>query len=122
MPSSRAPRNALRRPGRKKAAFPMRATPASTTPIFSWWSSAGKPARISTRMAGAAYESLARIFGAAEGIANRDRDHQRRQGREALECFRAKWEAVCVKKTRQSKKREPGSDAIRTDQAPGFFA
>ena len=41
---------------------------------------------------------------------------------EALECFRAKWEAVRVKKARQSKKREPGSDAIRTDRAPGIFA
>ena len=64
---------------------------------------------------------MARIFRAAEGVANRDRDHQRRQGREALECFRAKWEPVRVKKTRQSKKREPGSDAIRTGQALGIF-
>ena len=52
---------------------------------------------------------------------NGDRDHQRRQGRETLECFRAKWEPVRVKKTRQRKKREPGSDAIRTDQALGMF-
>src|SRR5712664_2023446 len=36
---------------------------------------------------GAAYESLARIFRAAEGVANRDRDHQRRQGREAVSIF-----------------------------------
>jgi quinol monooxygenase YgiN len=33
---------------------------------------------------GAAHESLARICCAAEGIADRDRDHQRRQGREAV--------------------------------------
>ena len=70
---------------------------------------------------GAAHEGLARIFRAAEGVANGDRDHQRRQGREALECFRAKWEPVRVKKTRQSKKRERGSDAIRTGQALGIF-
>src|SRR5690606_8000254 len=32
----------------------------------------------------------------------------------ALERFRAKWAPVRVKKTRQNKKQEPGSDAIRT--------
>jgi hypothetical protein len=34
-----------------------------------------------------------------------------------LERFRAKWVPVRVKKTRQSKKLEPGSDSIRTDKA-----
>ncbi len=33
------------------------------------------------------------------------------------ERFRAKWIPVRVKKTRQSKKLEPGSDSIRTDKA-----
>jgi hypothetical protein len=32
--------------------------------------------------------------------------------------FRAKWVPVRVKKTRQNKKLEPGSDPIRTEQAP----
>jgi tRNA1(Val) A37 N6-methylase TrmN6 len=32
--------------------------------------------------------------------------------------FRAKWEPVRVKKTRQSNNSEPGSDEIRTDKAP----
>jgi quinol monooxygenase YgiN len=32
----------------------------------------------------AAHESLARIFRAIESVADRDRDHQRRQGREAV--------------------------------------
>ena len=36
---------------------------------------------------GTAYEGLARIFRAAEGVADRDRDHQRRQGREAVSIF-----------------------------------
>jgi len=70
----------------------------------------------------AAHEGLARILRAAEGIADRDRDHQRRQGRAALKRFQAKWEAVRVKKTRQKKEREPGSDEIRTDRAPGVSA
>ncbi len=35
----------------------------------------------------------------------------------SLKRFRAKWEPVRVKKTRQNKKLEPGSDSIRTDQA-----
>src|SRR5258706_15014791 len=35
-----------------------------------------------------------------------------------LERFRAKWTPVRVKKTRQKQKLEPGSDSIRTDQAP----
>jgi hypothetical protein len=34
-----------------------------------------------------------------------------------LERFRAKWIPVRVKKTRQIKRLEPGSDSIRTDQA-----
>jgi len=34
-----------------------------------------------------------------------------------LERFRAKWAPVRVKKTRQNKMREPGSDSIRTNQA-----
>ena len=34
-----------------------------------------------------------------------------------LERFRAKWVPVRVKKTRQNKNLEPGSDSIRTDQA-----
>ena len=33
---------------------------------------------------GAAHESLARIFRTVEGVADGDRDHQRRQGREDL--------------------------------------
>src|ERR1700744_1986476 len=38
-----------------------------------------------------------------------------------LERFRAKWIPVCVKKTRQNKRLEPGSDSIRTDKARGEF-
>jgi hypothetical protein len=34
-----------------------------------------------------------------------------------LERFRAKWIPVRVKKTRQNRKLEPGSDSIRTEQA-----
>jgi hypothetical protein len=34
-----------------------------------------------------------------------------------LERFRAKWTPVRVKKTRQNKRLEPGSDSIRTDKA-----
>jgi hypothetical protein len=34
-----------------------------------------------------------------------------------LERFRAKWIPVRVKKTRQNKRIEPGSDSIRTDKA-----
>jgi hypothetical protein len=35
----------------------------------------------------------------------------------SLERFRAKWMPVRVKKTRQNKRLEPGSDSIRTDKA-----
>ena len=35
----------------------------------------------------------------------------------AAECFRAKWAAVRVKKTRQMKQPETGSDSIRTAKA-----
>src|ERR1700744_3072201 len=35
-----------------------------------------------------------------------------------LERFRAKWAPVRVKKTRQNKTLEPGSDSIRTEKAP----
>src|ERR1700726_5321605 len=38
-----------------------------------------------------------------------------------LERFRAKWIPVRVKKTRQNKRLEPGSDSIRTDKALGPF-
>jgi hypothetical protein len=34
-----------------------------------------------------------------------------------LERFQAKWLPVRVKKTRQTKRLEPGSDSIRTDKA-----
>jgi hypothetical protein len=34
-----------------------------------------------------------------------------------LERFRAKWEPVRVKKTRQTKRQSPGSDSIRTGKA-----
>jgi hypothetical protein len=34
-----------------------------------------------------------------------------------LERFRAKWMPVRVKKTRQNRRLEPGSDSIRTDKA-----
>jgi hypothetical protein len=34
-----------------------------------------------------------------------------------LERFQAKWIPVRVKKTRQNKRLEPGSDSIRTDKA-----
>src|ERR1700752_4358617 len=37
--------------------------------------------------------------------------------RSPLERFRAKWTPVRVKKTRQNKRLEPGSDSIRTDKA-----
>jgi hypothetical protein len=37
----------------------------------------------------------------------------------AAERFRAKWEPVRVKKTRQNKRLEPGSDPIRTEKALG---
>src|ERR1700761_9593264 len=37
-----------------------------------------------------------------------------------LERFRAKWTPVRVKKTRQNKKLEPGSDSIRTVRALGL--
>jgi len=37
--------------------------------------------------------------------------------RDVLERFQAKWAPVRMKKTRQNKKLEPGSDSIRTDQA-----
>jgi hypothetical protein len=37
--------------------------------------------------------------------------------RRGLERFRAKWIPVRVKKTRQNKKLEPGSDSIRTEKA-----
>src|SRR6185436_11703010 len=37
--------------------------------------------------------------------------------RSALERFRAKWAPVRVKKTRQNKNLEPGSDSIRTEKA-----
>jgi hypothetical protein len=40
----------------------------------------------------------------------------------SLERFRAKWTPVRVKKTRQNKKLEPGSDLIRTDQALHLLA
>ena len=36
------------------------------------------------------------------------------------ERFRAKWTPVRVKKTRQKNNAEPGSDVIRTDEAPGL--
>src|SRR5260370_41267232 len=36
------------------------------------------------------------------------------------ERFRAKWAPVRVKKTRQKNNAEPGSDVIRTDEAPGL--
>jgi hypothetical protein len=36
-----------------------------------------------------------------------------------LERFRAKWIPVRVKKTRQNKNLEPGSDSIRTEKAQG---
>src|ERR1700733_6863003 len=36
-----------------------------------------------------------------------------------LERFRARWIPVRVKKTRQNKRLEPGSDSIRTDKALG---
>jgi hypothetical protein len=36
---------------------------------------------------------------------------------EILGRFRAKWLPVRVKKTRQNKRLEPGSDSIRTDMA-----
>ena len=36
----------------------------------------------------------------------------------SLERFRAKWTPVRVKKTRQNKNLEPGSDSIRTEKAP----
>ena len=39
-----------------------------------------------------------------------------------LERFRAKWAPVRVKKTRQNKKLEPGSDYIRTEKAPDIPA
>jgi hypothetical protein len=39
-----------------------------------------------------------------------------------LERFRAKWAPVRVKKTRQSKKLELGSDCIRTEKAPDIPA
>ncbi|WP_210421911.1 hypothetical protein [Bradyrhizobium nitroreducens] len=46
---------------------------------------------------------------------------QRRAGR--LERFRAKWTPVRVKKTRQNKNLELGSDSIRTENAlAGFFS
>jgi hypothetical protein len=35
----------------------------------------------------------------------------------SAERFRAKWIPVRVKKTRQNKRPEPGSDSIRTDKA-----
>src|SRR3979490_1355276 len=35
----------------------------------------------------AAYEGVAGIFCAVEGLSDRDRDHQRRQGREAVRTF-----------------------------------
>src|SRR5205814_2011478 len=50
MPSSKAQRNASRPPGTRRAAYPMTAIPASTTPTCLWWSSAGKRAKISMRM------------------------------------------------------------------------
>jgi hypothetical protein len=39
-----------------------------------------------------------------------------------LERFRAKWIPVRVKKTRQNKNLEPGSDSIRTEKAPALPA
>jgi hypothetical protein len=39
-----------------------------------------------------------------------------------LERFRAKWISVRVKKTRQNKGLEPGSDSIRTDKALSIFS
>ncbi len=39
------------------------------------------------------------------------------QSLKVLERFRAKWTPVRVKKTRQNKRLEPGSDSIRTDKA-----
>jgi hypothetical protein len=41
----------------------------------------------------------------------------RRRTAAVLERFRAKWIPVRVKKTRQNKRLEPGSDSIRTDKA-----
>jgi hypothetical protein len=38
-------------------------------------------------------------------------------GDHALERFRAKWVPVRIKKTRQNKNLEPGSDSIRTGNA-----
>jgi hypothetical protein len=40
-------------------------------------------------------------------------------GQTVARAFRAKWTPVRVKKTRQNKRLEPGSDSIRTDKAPG---
>jgi hypothetical protein len=49
--------------------------------------SLGDPRRSQCARPGTAYEGLARIFRAAEGVADRDRDHQRRQRREAVSIF-----------------------------------
>jgi hypothetical protein len=41
-------------------------------------------------------------------------------GKMSLKRFRAKWIPVRVKKTRQNKKLERGSDSIRTEKALAF--
>jgi hypothetical protein len=47
------------------------------------------------------------------------RDSRRGEAKKVyLERFRAKWIPVRVKKTRQNKRLELGSDSIRTDKAP----
>jgi hypothetical protein len=47
-------------------------------------------------------------------------DRRTAQCTDGLERFRAKWISVRVKKTRRNKKREPGSDCIRTEEAQTF--
>ena len=54
----------------------------------SWWSRAGRPSEDLNAHGRAPHiKNLARIFRAAEAIADRDRGDQRRQGREAVSIF-----------------------------------
>src|ERR1700742_91916 len=60
---------------------------------------------------------IIKLNASRNGIAHRRRKQAATNKLNALERFRAKWTPVRVKKTRQNKNLEPGSDSIRTGNA-----
>ena len=79
--------------------------------IFFVRDGAGELGVVDTVWGGAGWEVGASPVGEQTDVVSWDANHF------PLERFRAKWIPVRVKKTRQNKRLEPGSDSIRTDKA-----